>query len=109
VLGPDPSGGANRPVVYDASFAVLGRLPVGLNGFVVKPDGSAAYGYYPGSTSVRKFDLTQPPDGNGVFPEGGSGTVITSPGTSSTAMTMSPDGATLFLAGDQSVIVLSVP
>jgi hypothetical protein len=109
VLGPDPSGGANRPVVYDASFAVLGRLPVGLNGFVVKPDGSAAYGYYPGSTSVRKFDLTQPPDGNGVFPEDGSGTVITSPGTSSTAMTMSPDGATLFLAGDQNVIVLSVP
>jgi IPT/TIG domain-containing protein/BACON domain-containing protein len=109
LLSPDSSGSGNRPVVYDASFAVLGRLPVGLNGFVLKPDGSAAYGYYPGSTSVRKFDLTQPPDGNGVFPEDGSGTVITAPGTSSTAMTMSPEGTTLFLAGDQNLIVLSVP
>jgi hypothetical protein len=110
LISPDPSGGGNRPVVYDASFTVLGRLPVGLNGFVVKPDGSAAYGYYPGTTSVRKFDLTQPPDGNGIFPEEpGSETVVASPGTSSTAMTMSPDGTALFLAGNQKVIVLSAP
>jgi Viral BACON domain len=108
LLSPDSSGSGNRPVVYDASFAVLGRLPVGLNGFVVKPDGSAAYGYYPGTTSVRKFDLTVPPDASGIFPELGSATV-TPPGTSSTAMTMSPDGSALFLAGDQKVIVLSAP
>jgi hypothetical protein len=108
LLSPDSSGSGNRPVVYDALFAVLGRLPVGLNGFVVKPDGSAAYGYYPGTTSVRKFDLTVPPDASGIFPELGSATV-TSPGTSSTAMTMSPDGTALFLAGNQNVIVLSAP
>jgi WD40 repeat protein len=109
LLSPESSGGGNRPVVYDASFAVLGRLPVGLNGFVLKPDGSAAYGYYPGTTSVRKFDLTVPPDGSGIFPELGSATVVASPGTSSTAMTMSPDGSALFLAGDQQVIVLPAP
>ena len=110
LLSPDPSGSGNRPVVYDASFAVLGRLPVGLNGFVVKPDGSAAYGYYPGTTSVRKFNLNAQPDGSGVFPELGSGTPVPeSPGTSSTAMTMSPDGSALFLAGDQRVIVQSAP
>jgi hypothetical protein len=50
-----------------------------------------------------------PPDVNGVFPEMGSGTVVMSPGSTSTAMTMSPDGAALFLAGDQQVIVLSAP
>lgn len=109
LLGPDSSGGGNRPVVYDASFAVLGRLPVGLNGFVVTPDGSAAYGYYPGTTSVRKFDLTVAPDGSGIFPDLGGATVVASPGTSSTAMTISPDGSALFLAGDQQVIVLSAP
>ena len=81
----------------------------GLNGFVVKPDGSVAYGYYPGTTSVRKFELTQPPDANGIFLEPVSGTPVASPGASSTAMTMSPDGTALFLAGDQNVIVLSAP
>ena len=109
LISPDPSGSGSRPVVYDASFAALGRLPVGLNGFVLKPDGSAAYGYYPGTTSVRKFDLTVPPDVGGVFPEMGSGTVVVSPGSTSTAMTMSPDGTALFLAGDQQVIVLPAP
>jgi hypothetical protein len=96
-------------VVYDASFAALGRLPVGLNGFVLKPDGSAAYGYYPGSTSVRKFDLTAMPDASGVFPEIADVTLAASPGTSFTAMTMSPDGIALFVAGNQQVMVLQAP
>jgi hypothetical protein len=109
LISPDPSGSGSRPVVYDASFAALGRLPVGLNGFVLKPDGSAAYGYYPGSTSVRKFDLTAMPDASGVFPEIADVTLAASPGTSFTAMTMSPDGIALFVAGNQQVMVLQAP
>lgn len=99
--------GVDRAVLYDASFAVLGRLPTGLNGFVVTPDGSAAYAYYPGTTSVRKFDLNTP-DGSGGFAEIGSA-VVSLPAGSATAMAISPDGGALFLANDHQVIALAAP
>jgi len=107
ILLISPLNGVDRAVLYDASFAVLGRLPTGLNGFVVTPDGSAAYAYYPGTTAVRKFDLNTP-DGSGGFTQMGSA-VVSLPAGSSTAMAISPDGGALFLANDHQVIVLAAP
>jgi hypothetical protein len=104
----NPATGSNAITVYDASFNVLGRLPTGLNGVVLSPNGATAFGYYPSGSRVRKFDLTAP-DSAGGFAEIGLGTVVASPGTALTAMTITPDGGTLFLAGNQRVIVLPAP
>src|SRR6185295_5133740 len=90
--------GANPITVYDESFNALGSLPNGANGWVLTPHAHVAYAYYPAGSVVRKFDLDAAPV-SGIFPEIGSGTAVTSPGTSSTEMTISPDGGTLFLAG----------
>jgi hypothetical protein len=103
----NPSTGTNAITVYDASFNVLGTLPAGLNGVVVSPDGSTAYAYYPVGSRVRKFNLNAPA-GGGFF-EVGTGTVVASPGAALTAMTMSPDGGTLFLAGTANVIIMPAP
>ena len=107
VTPPAFFGGPERVSVFDASFDKLGDIATGATGAVVSPDGSTVYAYFPGSTSVRKFDLTAPTVG-GVFPETGSAT-ITSPGTSFTAMTISPDATALFLAGTAAVVVLQAP
>jgi hypothetical protein len=97
--------------VYDSSFAPLGILPDSahdLRGFVVSPDGTKAYAYYSGTGKIRKFDLTVPNDGS--FLEIGTGrTIEDSPGTFFNDMTISPDGGTLFIAGNQNVIVVPAP
>ena len=100
--------GANPITVYNESFNALGSLPNGANGWVLTPHAHVAYAYYPAGSVVRKFDLDATPV-NGIFPEIGSGTAVASPGTSSTEMTISPDGGTLFLAGTANVIVLPAP
>ena len=88
-------------------FTAMGTLPTGLTGFVISPDGSTAYAYFGATTSVRKFDLNTP-DGSGGFVQ--TGTVgVASPGTLFNEMTISPDGGTLFLAGNQSVVILPAP
>jgi hypothetical protein len=96
--------------VYDFNAGTLslrGTLPSGLANFVITPDGNTAYAYYSSTTKVRKFDLTAPSGGS--FPEIGTGTVISSPGTFDPAMTISPDGGTLFLASNQQVVIVPAP
>jgi len=88
-------------------FASMGNLPGGLTGFVISPDGASAYAYYPSppnpNSEIRKFNL------NVVgFPQTGVA-AVNSPGTSFNSMTISPDGGTLFMAGNQGIRILLAP
>jgi len=93
--------------VYNLTGGTLtahGNLPAGLTGFVISPDGASAYAYFPTTGLIRKFDLSSP----SVFPETGL-VAINSPGTSFNSMTISPDGGTLFIAGNQSISIVPAP
>ena len=58
---------------------------------------------------IRKYDLNSP-NGSGGFAEVLPRTVLTdSPGTGTAEMAVSPDGGTLFLAGNQRLIVRPAP
>jgi hypothetical protein len=95
--------------VYDNSFNILGTLPNDLQGVVISPDGSKAYAYFSATGTIRKFDLNAP-DGSGGFTEIGTGTLVGSvPGTGFQQMALSPDGGSLFMAGNQSFIVMPAP
>jgi len=57
---------------------------------------------------IHKYDLNSP-NGSGGFTEVGSGTIPADfPGTG-VAMTISPDGGTLFLAGSLRVLITPAP
>jgi hypothetical protein len=85
------------------AFAALGNLPAGLTGFVISPDGSTAFAYFPSTGLIRKFDLN-----TAGFPQTNS-VAVPSPGTFFNTMTISPDGGTLFLAGNQQLIIVPTP
>ena len=93
------SGGAG------GALTVHGTLPADLLGFVISPDGTRAYAYFGGGTpTVRRYNLSAP----GPFPEIAS-VAVASPGTFFNAMTISPDGGWLFLAGNERVVILQAP
>ena len=85
-------------------FTNMGNLPGGLTGFVISPDGASAYAYFPSPRpdpqvqSQRRWS-----SGNGVD------VAINSPGTSFNSMTISPDGGTLFIAGNQGIRIVPAP
>ena len=120
VLVNSPASPSQVTTVYDVSptsFAARGTLPAGLNAFVISPDGSTAYAYFNSSKLVRKFNLNAP-NGSGGFQEVGSGTTVATPDSGSSpalpndffaAMTMTQDGGTIFLAGNQRIVVLPAP
>jgi hypothetical protein len=96
--------------VYNSSFTALGTLPPEVRAFVISPDGATAFAYFTSDNTIRKFDLN--------LPSGGGFTQISStalpnpsvgPGTFFSEMTISPDGGTLFLAGNQRVIIVPAP
>jgi len=94
--------------VYDANFAAIGTLPAtSFSNAVLSPDGGIAYLYTNGT--IRRFNLNLP-DGSGGFLEIGAALALpASPGSNSPAMTISPDGGTLFLAGNQRLIIFPLP
>jgi hypothetical protein len=108
ILVSSPLSASQITTVYDFIGGVLttrGDLPAGLSAFVISPDGATAYAYFAaGGGTVRKYDLTNP----GVFPQTAS-VAAASPGTFFNAMTISPDGGWLFLAGNERVIILPAP
>lgn len=89
--------------VYDAQFNVLGTLPDGATPFVISPDGNSAYAYNAADGRVRKFSIS----GGGVSEAGG--TVVAPANTEMAEMTISPDGVTLFLVGQTSVVIAPAP
>jgi hypothetical protein len=107
ILVSFPLSASQATTVYNAAFTALGTLPADLTGFAISPDGSTAYAYFPTSGLVRKFNLNAPSGGG--FVELGTGTAVSSPGSFFSEMTITPDGGTLFLAGNQRLIVLPAP
>ncbi len=98
--------------VFDADLALLGSLPATSRAAVVHPDGTRAYTYEPSGSEgkLRVFDLTQTIAG--AFPE--LGTAVTLAGNPEAQayevkMVISPDGGTIFLAGDDAIVVEPTP
>ena len=111
ILVSSPLSASQTTTVYNytggagGTLTVHGTLPAGLSAFVISPDGATAYAYFAaGGGTVRKYDLTNP----GAFPQTGS-VPAASPGTFFNAMTISPDGGWLFLAGNERVVILPAP
>jgi hypothetical protein len=96
--------------IYDGAYAPLGKLPTSTLTVILSPDGHKAHAYDQ-SGLLRSYDLTAAPVA-GIFPEIGTGiTLAGSPGSNSMPirMAITPDGATVFLAGSAAVVVQPVP
>lgn len=97
----------NNTGVYNTGLSYLGGLPNTTLAVALNPIGSIAY-TYDSSGSVRKFDLTGTLVA-GIYPEVGTGTSLAgSPGTG-VRMTITPDGGTLFIAGNSQLVVQPAP
>jgi hypothetical protein len=100
--------------IYDNNFEYLGSLAGVTIAATMKPDGTRAY-TFDDTGVLRTFDLTQNPVG-GFFPEVGTGTALPGdpgytnyPYTTTVRMLVSPDGGTLFIAGDTQIVILPAP
>jgi hypothetical protein len=99
--------------VYSSNFQLLGKIQFAVAA-VLSPNGGKAYTYesfnVPGTGRVHVYDLTAPLSG-AFFPEIASPVTPTVPGfnVGNTRMTISPDGATLFIAGEDGILVMPAP
>jgi hypothetical protein len=107
--------------VYNATnLQILGVIPIPPFHFAdaLSPDGTKAYTYetifsgsLPQSGKVHVYDLASAPLG-GAFPEIGTGTPtpsVLATNVGKIRMTVSPDGGTLFIAGDTGIVVMPAP
>jgi hypothetical protein len=107
----------NPTVVVGADYEARGTLPGTPRAAVFKPDGLIVYTFdAPAGTDngeLRSYGLwngsTPPPDTE--FPQVGSGAIPMSlaSGTGAIAMTITPDGGTLFVVGTSGVFVQPAP
>jgi hypothetical protein len=98
--------------VYNSSFQLLGTIPFAVAA-VLSPDGRKAYTYdifTAPPSKVHVYDLTAPLVA-GAFPEIATANTPSVLGTNigKIRMTISPDGGTLFIAGDQGILVMPAP
>jgi hypothetical protein len=108
IISSSPSTSSRVTTVYGTSFAVLGNLPSNLKGVVISADGATAFAYFNDTNTVRKFDLNAPIVGG--FREIGAGTaVLSTPGSDFVQMALGPDGSTLFMAGNQALVIMTTP
>ena len=105
IIADMPAMSIVQATVYDAAFNVLGTLPNDSLPFVLSPDGNLAYAYSGADGRVRKFDVSTP----GAVSEVGSGSTVAPANTEMSEMTISPDGGTLFFAGQTSVVIAPAP
>jgi hypothetical protein len=106
----------NKTEVYDGSFAFLGNLPPvpqfqvsGANKerVILSPAGDRAYTYST-TTGLHVYDLTGALV-SGVYPEiTPAPTLAGNPGDY-VKMAITPDGRTLFLAGQDAIVIVPVP
>jgi IPT/TIG domain-containing protein/BACON domain-containing protein len=89
--------------IYDANLQLLGTIP---GSQTLSPDGLRAYAA--DHTVLHTYDLGATPVA-GVFPELGTGTTLPGDPGPNTAMTVSPDGGTLFIAGSDAIVVVPTP
>jgi hypothetical protein len=98
----------NGSLVFNKSFVQIGSIPCGSMQTVLAPDGLRAYCYNSSVGTLHSYDLSVSPVA-GVFPEIGAGiTLAKNPGALS-KMTVSPDGGTLFIAGQSGIVVQPLP
>jgi hypothetical protein len=112
VRGRESSGNHDVFVrLYDRFWTQRGSLPITGHGHVLSPDGSRAYVYPGNGDQLHVYDLTAPPVG-GLFPEVQTITLAGIPSSvalTEVAMTLSPDGKVLFVAGNQGIAVQQLP
>jgi len=94
--------------VYDGSYNLLGTLPATTLAVVVKPDATRAYTFDSASSQVLSFDLTSTTPASGPLTQVGAVTPLGSPGAG-VRMAISPDGGTLFIAGNSQIVVQPAP
>jgi len=123
--GPDVAFGSPRPAldrnatrmllggvrIFDPNFQVLGSIPPAASfptafAAALSPNGSRAYSS--SGTVLHTYDLTAAPSA-GLFPE--VTPAVTLPGDPgfNPVMTISPDGGTLFIAGDAGIVAVPAP
>jgi hypothetical protein len=109
-------GQATQLLVANGSYSGLGYVPgpgapgVGMKVFLINPLGTRAYVLNSDAT-LHAFDLTANPDSSLSYPELGNGLSQAIPSTVSPTLrtAVTPDGATLFIAGDAGVAVIPAP
>lgn len=97
----------NGTNVYDAGYNLLGTLPSTTLAVVVKPDATRAYTFDSTASQVLSFNLTASPV-DGAFQQVGATAPAGDPGTG-VRMAISPDGGSLFLAGNNQIAVQPAP
>lgn len=109
-------GAALDVVLYDQDFNMLGYMPGSYGAAVFSKDSSKLYAYG-GDGQIHTFDLTQTPVA-GIYAETGTGTsLMGNPGsiynyispTDVIRMTSTPDGNTLFIAGENLIAIQTAP
>ncbi|GAB4569833.1 MAG: hypothetical protein Tsb007_47210 [Rhizobacter sp.] len=117
MLSDKADDGTVTSTVYSraaGALSALGRLPTAHYDeavYLVSPAGRYAYGYVKAGNQVRKYDLDSPVSGG--FSEVGTGTPLADvPNPTQSylpTLKISPDGRTLFVVGDQNIIVMPAP
>jgi hypothetical protein len=93
--------------IYNRAYTLLGKLPITSKTVAFNMDGTGIYAL--DGNTIRKYDLTATTDASSNFPELGTGTSISSPGSDPIRMTLSADGGTLFIAGRSQVVIQPAP
>jgi DNA-binding beta-propeller fold protein YncE len=89
--------------IYDRNLILLGTIP---SAYTLSPDGKRAYGA--NQTVLHTYDLAGSPPA-GLFPEIEPGTSLPGDLGGGGAVTVSPDGGTVFIAGPDRIVVVPAP
>jgi hypothetical protein len=94
--------------VHGTNFELFGTLPTTTLAVAVKSDGTRAYTYDSAAAGILAFDISANIDEAAYTALGPPVPLAGDPG-SGVRMTISPDGNTLFLAGNNQVVIQPAP